>query len=112
MNNERMKKLESVTYELVTNFIFQEMAEESLEFGLITVTWIKISSDLSYLDIYVSALKNEEKLTKTLAAHATEIQRQFNKSLSLRKFPRIRFRYDDTWAVWEQVSRMINDLDM
>lgn len=112
MNSERIKKLESVARELVTKFIFEEMADEVLEFGIITVTDIIISSDISYMDIYVSSLKNPEGLTKALAKHANEIQRKFNKSVSIRKFPRIRFRYDETGAIWEEVVKTLNDLDL
>ncbi len=112
MNIERIKKLESVAHELVTNFIFEEMSEESMKFGIITVTWVRISSDLSYLDIYVSSLRESSSLTKALASHGTQIQKKLNKSLSIRKLPRIRFRYDETGAIWEDVCKAINDLDL
>ncbi|MCP4523377.1 MAG: ribosome-binding factor A [Candidatus Gracilibacteria bacterium] len=112
MNNERIKKLESVAHTLVTNFIFEEMAEESTKFGIITVTGVRISSDISYLDVYVSSLLESEGLTKALASHCSQIQRKFNKSVPIRKLPRIRFRYDETGAVGEDVCRAINDLDL
>jgi ribosome-binding factor A len=48
------------------------------------------------MDIFVSALKNEEKLAKFLAEYNYEIQKKFNKSVSIRKLPRIRFRLDET----------------
>ncbi len=110
MNKDRIKKLESVAKELVTSFLFEEMADEVLEFGIITVTDIVISSDIWYMDIYISSLKNPEGLTKAVAKHATQIQRKFNKSVSIRKFPRMRFRYDETWSVSEEVARAMNDL--
>lgn len=112
MNKDRIRKLESVATELIPRFLFEEMGEETLEFGIITVTQAIISSDLSYLDIYISSLKKPEKLTKAVAKHGTMIQRKFNKSISIRKFPRIRFRYDETGAVWEEVFRAINDLNL
>lgn len=110
MNSERIKKLESVAKELVTKFIFEEMADDVLEFGIITVTDIIISSDIGYMDIYVSSLRNSEGLTKALAKHAGMIQRKFNKSVSIRKFPRMRFRYDETGAISEEIARQMNDL--
>ncbi len=112
MNNERLKRLESVARELVTNYIFQEMGEEALEFGLITITGIKISSDLSYLDVYVSAFKNQDILTKTLAKHAHDVQRKFNKAVAVRKLPKIRFRYDESGAIGEEITNTINSLDI
>ena len=109
MNLERIKKLERVSRELVTNYIFEELEDSEQNFWIITVTWVKISSDLSYLDIYVSSLLNWEKLTKTLAKHNKQIQWKFNKSLWIRKLPKIRFRYDDKWAIWQEVCEAIKE---
>ncbi|MDR3150625.1 MAG: ribosome-binding factor A [Candidatus Peribacteria bacterium] len=59
------------------------------------MTDVVISSDLSYLDIWVSAFRNQEILAKTLAKHNHEIQNRYNKMMKIRKLPRIRYRYDD-----------------
>ena len=111
MNQERIKKLEWVARELVTSFIFEELEDSEHEFGIITVTWVKISPDLSYLDIFVSSFKNGDVLAKTLATHNHEIQRKLNKALSLRKLPRIRFRYDPKWERWQQIDDIIRNLE-
>lgn len=110
MNQERIKKLERVSRELVTRFIFEELEDAELTFWIITVTWVKISSDLSYLDIFVSSILNWNILPKTLAKHNREIQGRFNKALSIRKLPRIRFRYDDSWAIWQEICDTINEI--
>ncbi len=73
MNSERIKKLEAVSLELVSNYIFESLEDSEQIFWIITVLWVKISSDLSYLDIYVSSLKNWSILPKTLAKHNREI---------------------------------------
>jgi len=112
MNKERIKKLESLAQELITGFIFEELEDSEKDFWLITVTGTKISSDLSYLDIFVSSIKNSDTLTKTLAKHNHGIQKKFNKSVPIRKLPRIRFRYDDRWAIWEEVCNTINSLNI
>lgn len=108
MNQERIKKLERLSRELVTNFIFEELEDSEKTFWIITVTWVKISSDLSYLDIFVSSLQNWDILAKTLAKHNHEIQARFNRILNIRKLPRIRYRYDDSWAKWQEVCEIIN----
>ena len=108
MNKERIKKLESVTKQIVTTLIFQELEDSEKNFWIITILWVRISSDLSYLDIYVSSLKNWEILAKTLATHNHDIQSKLNKTLSIRKLPRIRFRYDNSWKKWQEVCDIIN----
>jgi ribosome-binding factor A len=110
MNQERIRKLESVSRELVSHYILEELDDSELNFWLITVTWVKISSDLSYLDIFVSSLLNWETLPKTLAKHNREIQWRFNRALNIRKLPKIRFRYDDRWAIWQEVCETIKNI--
>lgn len=110
MNKERIKKLESVSRELVSHYILEELDDSELNFWIITVTWVKISSDLSYLDIFVSSLINWELLPKTLAKHNREIQWRFNRALNIRKLPKIRFRYDNKWAVWQEVCEVIKSI--
>ena len=110
MNQERIKKLERVSRELISRFIFEELDDSELNFWLITITWVKISSDLSYLDIFVSSLQNWELLPKTLAKHNREIQGRLNRALSIRKLPKIRFRYDDSWAIWQEICEVIKSI--
>lgn len=107
MNNERIKKLEAVAHELVSNYIFESLEDSEQIFGIITILWVKISSDLSYLDIYISSLKNWIILPKTLAKHNREIQWRLNKKIQIRKLPKIRFRYDDSWEIWQQICDTI-----
>lgn len=108
MNQERIKKLERVARELVTHFIFEEIEDFQQIFWIITITWIKISSDLSYLDIFVSSMQNWDILPKTLAKHNKEIQWRFNRTIDIRKLPRIRFRYDNSWEIWQKICETIN----
>ena len=110
MNQERIKKLESVSRELVSHYILEELDDSELNFWIITVTWVKISSDLSYLDIFVSSLLNWDILLKTLAKHNKEIQWRFNRALNIRKLPKIRFRYDNKWAIWQEVCEVIKSI--
>ena len=108
MNQQRISKLESIAKQLVSNFIFEELEDSEQIFWIITVTWIKISSDLSYLDIYVSSFKNSDILPKTLAKHNYTIQKKLNKAIDIRKLPKIRYRYDSKWEIWEAICKQIN----
>ncbi|MCD5385153.1 30S ribosome-binding factor RbfA [Candidatus Gracilibacteria bacterium] len=110
MNQERIRKLESVSRELVSHYILEELDDSELTFGIITVTGVKISSDLSYLDIFVSSLHNGEILPKTLAKHNKEIQGRFNRALNIRKLPKIRFRYDNKGAIGQEVCELIKSI--
>jgi len=110
MNGEKLKKLESISQRIISEFFIEELRELDINFWLISIAWITISSDLSYLDINVSSFKNQELLTKTLAKYAPEMNRKLHKKLSIRKMPKIRFRYDESWEISQDILKTINNL--
>lgn len=110
MKQERIKKLESTAQKLLSEIIFEEIEDVEQAFWIITITWVKISSDLSFLDVYVSSFKNKEILPKTLAKHGYDIQKRFNMMIWIIKLPKIRFRYDDSWESYSQIDNLLKDL--
>lgn len=110
MNKERLKKLEVTSHKILSDIIFEETSEIWVEFWVITITEIVISPDLSYLDVWVSALKNEDILAKTLAKLNPIIQGKYNRAINIRKLPRIRYRYDNKGKIWQEVSMKINEV--
>ena len=110
MNQERIKKLEHTVNKITTTYIMENLQELSLEHGMIYVTGVKISSDVSYLDIYVSSLKEAELLTKNLAKHAQQLERLMHKEIQIRKLPKLRFRYDKSWENSQVIGNIINEV--
>ena len=110
MNQEKIKKLESISQAIIAEAIIEAVDDIQTDFWLINITGVKISSDLSYIDIYVSSFKNENILTKTLAKHNNQIQRIYHKSIHIRKLPKIRYRYDDAGQTGHDVCNVITKL--
>ena len=73
MKLDRLKRAESISKKLISEYLIQDLQELSSDFGMVTVIDVKISQDLSYIDVYVSALKNNDLLTKSLAENAHQI---------------------------------------
>lgn len=112
MKQDRLQKAQSICKKLISEYLCEHLREESIHHGIITVTEVKISSELSYLDVYVSSLKNEDSLTKSLSIYAEDIQRLLAKKINFIKVPKIRFRYDGTGKDSFQVYQTINSLDI
>lgn len=110
MNKDRLERLESISKQLIWEFLLEDIKEIEEDFQLINISWVKISSDISYLDVFVSSFKNSDKLTKTLAKYAPELTRKLHKKLTIRKLPKIRFRYDESWKISEGILNTINNL--
>ncbi len=110
MNSERLKKIENESKKILSNIIFEETSELLNDFWLITITEVKISADFSYIDVFVSSMKSQNLLTKALAKKNHIIQHRYNKTLDIRKLPKIRYRYDNKWETSEKILETINKI--
>ncbi len=112
MKQDRIQKAESISQKLIGEFMIQELQELTVNFWIVTITEVKISHDLSYMDISISSLKQSDMLTKKLAEYAPMIQRMLGKKIEFIKVPKIRFRYDDTGETSFEIYKTIQNLDI
>lgn len=112
MKSDRLNKMNALLKEIVGNCILEETLEIQNDFGLITVNSVSLASDMSYLDVFVSSLKNGELLCKKLAESAQVVKEAINKKITLRKTPIIRFRYNNEMEFSTNLIHTINSLDV
>jgi ribosome-binding factor A len=81
--------------------------------GLVTVTGVRVTSDLQEATVYVSVFGNDKKRRATMAglesAHGV-LQARINRELSLRRTPMVRFSYDESVERGVQMTKLIEDL--
>lgn len=111
MKKDRLLKAQSICKKLIQEYFCEYIKEESITHGIITVTHVAISSELSYLDIYVSCLKNESTLTKSLSKYAENIERLLARKIDFIKIPKVRFKYDETGKNSFEIYQKISSLD-
>lgn len=112
MNQDRLKKMNSMLKEIVANSIYENTLEIQSDFWLITVNKVELATDMSYLDVFVSSIKNNELLCKTLAKYAQIVKEDIHKKANLRKTPIVRFRYDDEMEFSTKLITKINSLEI
>lgn len=111
MDSQRLKKIENTAKKILWEHLPQQLSdEENKLYRIVNIVDVKLSSDLSYLDVFVSCFWKEETLTKNLATHANNLERILFKELAMRKNPRIRFRYDDSGRTSSEIIETINSL--
>jgi ribosome-binding factor A len=111
MEIQRLKKIENTASKIASEYIRDHLSEEDTKrFRLVNIVGVKLAPDLSYLDMNVSCFENSEVLTKALTVYANEIEAEIFKKLSLRKKPRVRFRYDASGAHSSEILNTIKDL--
>ncbi len=96
-NPRTIAKLESRIHERVAYALEFEVSDPRA--GMITLTGVKLTSDLSLADIRYTVLGGTGERTKAehmLASAAGFIQRQVGRVLSMRRTPTLRFHYDES----------------
>ena len=88
---------------------FQRQLPEYLD-GMVTITAVRVSADLSIAKVYVSLFnsKTDPKiLVKRLNAHQKEVRTLLAREVRLRKMPELRFFLDDTLDTAEHIDKLI-----
>ena len=97
-----------VQRELAT-LIQRELRDPRL--GMVTVSGVKVSRDLSWADVYVTVLGQEDpKVSLDILTRAAGLLRgELSSMLTTRSTPRLRFHYDDTARSGAHMDRLIDD---
>jgi len=110
MKEERRKKAESISKKIIREYLVEELKELSDEYGIISISNVHISNELSYMDIYVSSIKNTQSLTKSLAPFAHKLHRTLWKKIDFIKVPKIRFKYDESLEISSRIHTKIKEV--
>lgn len=112
MANHNIARLtEDVKREIST--AMTQLKDKRVASGLVTVTDVEITNDLSYCKVYVSALgggeKTEEAITALQKAEGF-FKRRINARIKMRKMPEITFVADNSLDYYEKISNIITKL--
>lgn len=81
--------------------------------GFITVTRVRMSSDLKLASVYFSVLGVNEKPTESLEVlnrAKAFLRLQLGERLNLRYLPELRFFYDDTLEYSDHITRLLKKI--
>ncbi len=81
--------------------------------GMVTVTGVDVTPDLSEARVHVSVLGSERRREATLAGLESArgvLQARINRELSLRKTPALSFAYDDAVERGVRMTKLIDEL--
>ena len=107
---ERMRRVN----EAVRNVVADGIANlKDPRIGLVTVTGVRVTSDLREATVYISVLGNQRVRKATLAGLASAhgvIQARINRELTLRRTPTLAFAYDDAVERGVRMTKLIDEL--
>lgn len=90
--------------------ILQEAAQE-LKLGMVTITDVNLSPDLSFAKIFVSVLEDEKanEIIASLNNESKHFRYLLAQEVKLRITPELKFIYDDSTVRGQRISSLIND---
>ncbi|MFZ0390327.1 MAG: 30S ribosome-binding factor RbfA [Calditrichia bacterium] len=104
----RQRKLADQIKKTVSQIIDQKLKDPRK--GFITVTHLRLSSDLRVANIYFTVLGDEEKRQQSLEALESGngfIRSELAPNLKLRFVPELRFFYDDTLDYSQKIESLL-----
>jgi ribosome-binding factor A len=109
--SHRAERIAEQLREEVSQIVSTEIADP--EVGLVTVTRVKISPDLSLARVYWTILGDDgerQKTQKALARAAAYVRHLLSVRMSLRRSPEVQFVYDRSVAAQERVEEILEQI--
>lgn len=110
-NNNRFGRIDEEFKKEVSQIINYELNNPNVT-GMISVTKVKVTTDLSYARVYVSIL-NSKNIKETLAGLKKSsgfIRSELAKRINLRNTPEIIFELDDSIEYGARIDGILKDI--
>ena len=107
----KLERLGNIMLEEISKVIHEEIRDEDIQF--VTITFVKISSDLSYAKVYFTTLKDDKKeeIVKALNGASKFIRGKLFDRVIIRKMPELTFVYDDSIGYGQKIEGIIKEIN-
>ena len=111
LNHRHLRVGELVKQNLGQIFLKNEAKIPSLNTKLVTVTEVRMSSDLKSARAYVIPLggKETEKTVNTLTEFSHLVRKALSKKLDIKFLPKLHFVGDDSFDYAERIEKLIKE---
>ena len=109
--SHRVERIAEQIREELSQMISTEVSDPGV--GLVTVTRVKVTADLSLARVYWTVLgeaKERKESAKALNRAVPYLRHLLSQRLTLRRSPEIKFQYDESVAAQDRIERIIQDL--
>lgn len=113
MSNEfkRIDRVAEMMQRKLSQLIQQEIKDPRLP-AFITISLVKVTTDLGHAKVYFTALNADIAETTTiLNSAAAYLRTALARSVKLRTVPQLHFVYDESIEYGRRLSQLINDLN-
>ncbi|MCS6908185.1 MAG: 30S ribosome-binding factor RbfA [Anaerolineales bacterium] len=107
----RLERISERMKEELSELLLRGVADPRL--SGVHITDVRVDRELSYADIYVSAIEGQQRAKEILEGleHAQGfLRRELARSIELRVFPKLRFHWDPTPERADRIERLLASL--
>lgn len=111
--SRRVARVAELIKREVSVMLLQEIKDDRVGAGMISVTEVDVSGDLQHTKIFVSIYGTPEAKAETMAGLAAAtgfIRREIGQRLSLRRTPEVIFAEDNSFERGSKVLSLLNEL--
>ena len=109
-NNNRFGRIEEEMKKEVSQIISFKLKNPDVK-GLVSVTKVKVTTDLKFAKIYVSVLNaNPEKTVAGLTKSSGFIRSELAKTMNLRNTPELTFEIDDSMEYGAKIDSILKEI--
>jgi ribosome-binding factor A len=111
--SRRVARVAELIKREVSVMLLQEIKDDRVGAGMVSVTEVDVSGDLQHTKIFVSIYGTEEAKTETMAGLAAAtgfIRREIGQRLALRRTPEVIFQEDRSFERGSKVLSLLNQL--
>jgi ribosome-binding factor A len=109
--SHRVERVAEQLREELSQMLATEVSDPGV--GLVTVTRVKVTGDLSLARIYWTTLgeaAERKKTAKALARTVPYLKHLLSQRLTLRRAPDLQFQFDESVAAQDRIERILQDL--
>lgn len=107
----KLERLQNTFLVEISKIIREEIKDKRINF--VTITCVRISSDLSYAKVYFTCLNDAERdeMKKALNNASKFIERKLCDLVEVRKMPELTFVYDDSIEYGNKIEDIIEKIN-
>jgi ribosome-binding factor A len=109
--SHRVERVAEQIREEVSQILSTEVSDPGI--GLVTVTRVKVTPDLSLARIYWTSMGDAKQIkdtTKALARAASYVRHLLSTRMTLRRSPEVQFLFDRSVAAQDRVEQILHEL--
>ncbi len=108
---KRTDRIAEMILRKLSALVQQEIKDPRLK-GMITLSGVQVTSDLSFAKVYFTVLNGDERETKQILNHAAPHLRSIlAKTMTTRKVPELNFVFDSSIEYGKKLSKLIDDVN-